>query len=72
MANAKKCDRCGAYYDSNCMHQRYNSAQAQYYSGMCMLTTLGNHLDIRDLCDECITDLKIFLNTKPERKKSYG
>lgn len=62
MANAKKCDRCGAYYDNNTEHTRTVANEKRHYSGMCMLTDAGHRLDSRDLCDTCITELKLFIN----------
>ena len=47
MAIAKKCDRCGKYYDKK--------------HGMCFTVSELN-TDFKDLCDECLDKLHIFLN----------
>ena len=52
MAIAKKCDRCGKYYDKNTEHKQ---------NIMCF-TVSGLNTDFKDLCDECLDKLHIFLN----------
>lgn len=49
MANAKKCDRCGKYYDVK------NRAVYLYIGS-------PNRNDPLDLCDECASDLKKWLD----------
>lgn len=45
MANAKKCDRCGKYYDKNDRK-------------MWLYTANPDARNALDLCDECVTELK--------------
>lgn len=62
MANAKKCDRCGRYFDKNTGHTRNVGNEKYHYVGVCMRTSGGHRLDEKDLCDECITKFKRFIN----------
>lgn len=51
---AKKCDRCGTYYDSKPQH---------YSAGIRVKTKTGNtYLKSLDLCDECVQDLERWIN----------
>ncbi len=45
MADAKKCDRCGKYYDEN-------NRKMWLYNGN------PNYTNPLDLCEKCVTDLK--------------
>lgn len=59
MANVKKCDRCGKYYDKNIQHtvKSFGSVIA----GIAFVTD-RDFTDKRfDLCDDCMTKLKIWL-----------
>ena len=49
MANAKKCDRCGKYYDKN-DHKIW------------LYTASPDARNALDLCDECVTELKKWLD----------
>ena len=61
MAIARKCDRCGKYYDEN----------KKYVFGLAMGTVIGlrfetlngNNSSRIDLCDECLGKIKEFLGT---------
>ena len=61
MAIAKKCDRCGKYYDKNTEHKQNISGRLYYEDGMCFTVDEVN-TDFKDLCDECLDKLHIFLN----------
>ena len=61
MAIAKKCDRCGKYYDKNTEHKQNISGRLYYEDGMCFTVDELN-TDFKDLCDECLDKLHIFLN----------
>ena len=61
MAIAKKCDRCGKYYDKNTEHKQNISGRLYYEDGMCFTVDEVN-IDFKDLCDECLDKLHIFLN----------
>ena len=59
MAKAKKCDRCGKYYDSN----------ISVVNGVALSTISGRFVEFKDLCDSCISEFKIFMkgtDTKPK------
>ena len=62
MANAKKCDRCGKFYECN-------ESRLKGYEGLlCGVSFVrtrhtGNvrYIDDKDLCDECIAKFKRFM-----------
>lgn len=61
MANAKKCDRCGAYYDKN-EKFKLKKTPADIKDGI-MFTGLNGYNGAQiDLCDDCIEKLDIFLS----------
>ena len=62
MSSAKKCDRCGRYYDENREYQKNVNGYKGFYDGMSMTTTSDFNVDAVDLCDKCITALRLFLN----------
>lgn len=61
MAAAKKCDRCGKFYDRN---TRINKGlyKNEFIDGIVKTTSIGNYLNQIDLCDECLDELDIFLS----------
>lgn len=61
MAAAKKCDRCGKFYDRN---TRINKGRYknEFIDGIVKTTNIGNYLNQIDLCDECLDKLDIFLS----------
>lgn len=61
MALVKKCDRCGKYYDKNIEHKQNINGRLYYEDGMCFTVDEVN-TDFKDLCDECLDKLHIFLN----------
>ena len=61
MALVKKCDRCGKYYDKNTEHKQNISGRLYYEDGICF-TLAEVNTDFKDLCDECLDKLPIFLN----------
>lgn len=61
MADAKRCDRCGEYYDDNSRHRSVVRGEA-YVNGI--KTTYGpmkNMDHCFDLCDDCLAELFDFL-----------
>ena len=59
MANAKKCDRCGAYYDVNTA----TSTKGKYIRGVNFVRTVQDWTtDYRDLCDSCMHELQVSLD----------
>ena len=61
MASAKKCDRCGKYYDKN-NRMRKGLYKNESIDGIAKTTSIGNYLNRIDLCDECLDKLDIFLS----------
>ena len=61
MASAKKCDRCGKYYDRNNRMSK-GLYKNEFIDGIVKTTNIGNHLNQIDLCDECLDKLDIFLS----------
>ena len=61
MATVKKCDRCGKYYDKNTEHKQNINGRLYYEDGMCF-TIAEVNTDSKDLCDECLDKLHMFLN----------
>ena len=62
MAIAKKCDRCGKYYDINTTHVPPINLKECYEDGIWLGTTNVKCSDVKDLCDECLDKLHMFLN----------
>ena len=60
MANAKKCDRCGSFYEKNIVKTKGNST----LGGMAFICLQGNirYILDNDLCDECLNKLMRFLD----------
>ncbi len=56
MANAKKCDRCGKYYDRN----HVKSMNGNFVTSI-FINSTPQYRRVFDLCDECIVDLYKFL-----------
>ena len=61
MATVKKCDRCGKYYDKNTEHKQNINGRLYYEDGM-RFTVDELNTDFKDLCDECLDKLHMFLN----------
>ena len=62
MANAKKCDRCGKYYDENAIFKSSNCFNCQCVSSVTEMTVGGYHYKNYDLCDDCIADFRAFIS----------
>ena len=63
MATVKKCDRCGKYYDKNTEHKQNINGRLYYEDGMCFtIAAYDIYVDCKDLCDECLDKLHMFLN----------
>lgn len=61
MAIARKCDRCGKYYDENKKY-RYDLGMGTVM-GLRFETLNGVDSSRIDLCDECLGKIKEFLGT---------
>lgn len=62
MANAKKCDRCGKFYEKNILYTKKCRNSTVHVDGICMTTTSNDNVDYMDLCDDCIHKLGLFLS----------
>ena len=63
MSSAKKCDRCGKYYDKCTSSKRINGYKVK---GINIFTSYGPYLEL-DLCEKCIDDLYDFLGIKEKK-----
>ena len=62
MASAKKCDRCGTFYEKNTRYPKSIGCCKTVVDGVCLSTKSGDTVDYMDLCDECLTKLGLFLS----------
>jgi len=60
--NVKKCDRCGKVYKENKAHKTGYRIVGETITGVAITTTSGCYDITLDLCDDCITDLKKWMN----------
>lgn len=72
MASAKKCDRCGKYYDANIVHKPRNAENVhRRIGGVKTSVAEGKYNDESfDLCDCCICDFYIFINEFKEKENA--
>lgn len=61
MAIARKCDRCGAYYDVNRDYPVTCNGFKTVIVGVAMITRNDETTRDNDLCDTCIGKLNLFL-----------
>ena len=61
MANAKKCDRCGAFYENNTL-LKSRLCGNRVIVGIRLVTNAGSVEEEYDLCDHCLTELSCFLH----------
>ena len=64
MADAKKCDRCGKYYDEN-YHDRYVFGNTITHIKLSTDFSDHNYKKL-DLCDDCFDELYKFLGIEEE------
>lgn len=62
MATVKRCDRCSAIYEKNFHHTITVGCNKSRLTGMCMVTDYDESIKDRDLCDDCITKLLLFMD----------
>lgn len=60
MSRAKKCDRCGAFYEENARIKVKHNGET-FIDGLYTTTSNGFTYKSYDLCDECVDDLMHFL-----------
>ena len=66
MADAKKCDRCGGYYEEANRSFKINGHRA---SRIRILGVGGGLIGDYDLCDHCAREYFKFLCSEPEQSK---
>ena len=66
MADAKKCDRCGKYYERNHGQSMCGAYVSRVQLRSCFDTDLL--LKIFDLCDDCVDELFDFLHIEKVTK----
>ena len=59
MANAKKCDRCGGFYEFGDIGV---SKGGSYVTGISFTRRNNSPIEAMDLCKECIDKLKCFID----------
>lgn len=65
--NAKKCDRCGKYYDrNNAKLKGYDGVIAGVSLVRCGVPSGIRYIEEKDLCDECIEEFQDFMKNKEE------
>lgn len=72
MAKAKKCDRCGQYYDKNeigipdALIGRMNQSASSTPSKIIVKTDSGSAGVVADMCDTCFEELFDWIGYPPE------
>lgn len=66
MADAKKCDRCGRYYDDKNSKDRYFRVNGIPIHQIALIDACDHHICEYDLCNECARDLFHWLCTQEE------
>lgn len=61
MAEAKKCDRCGRFYETNSSHETVGRIYNGIIGGIATASRGGSADKWFDLCDDCILDLLKFM-----------
>lgn len=72
MANAKKCDRCGVFYEKNTQFTKAKNVSKEIIDGMCFTTRTNNCVNYKDLCDDCLSKLYSFLDGKELKEDTDG
>lgn len=63
MAKARKCDRCGSFYEKNTLHNTTGRIHGSILGGIALTDISGENDERYDLCDNCIVELFNFLNS---------
>lgn len=61
MAKAKKCDRCGTFYEKNTRFPRAVVSGSAVTDGIAFTCSNGAVVGYVDLCDDCLTKAELFL-----------
>lgn len=67
--DAKKCDRCGRYYDDNVKNETIGCVHGGVISSIIIIEKHGSADCDFDLCDDCIGELMSFLNINKSNNK---
>lgn len=68
MATARKCDRCGNYYDLNDFHPYLKDGKTYKLAQIYIFTNNRLNAVIYDLCPECMEKLMAFLDDSDRSK----
>lgn len=69
MSLARKCDRCGKFYEKNSVHCFYDDVD-DIVHGVSLIGT-GNAIEPKyDLCDSCIEDFRDFMVKYVDRERT--
>ena len=66
MADAKKCDRCGSYYDDGRSKDKSFKVNGRTVHQMALIDDCDNRICEYDLCDQCARDLFHWLCNEEE------
>lgn len=69
MSKAKKCDRCGKFYEKNVVMKSIGSALGSTIGGIKTVTKEGITDEDFDLCDDCIKSLFAWINQSSSNDK---
>jgi len=69
MALAKKCDRCGVFYEKNIRYPRMVDLCKATLTGVCFSTDYDEVVNDMDLCDDCLSKVINFLHNPEEDEK---
>lgn len=71
MSMARKCDRCGKFYEKNSVHWFYDDVDDIAHG----VSLIGTGLAIEpkyDLCDSCIKDFRVFMDYDDKEEVENG
>lgn len=60
------CDRCGTAYTTNCKHETGYRIKDEHIDGFAITSDGGGIDKYLDLCDDCISDLMVFIGYNVE------
>ena len=66
MADAKRCDRCGRYYDDENSKGKNFKVNGRTVHQMALIDACDNRICEYDLCDQCASDLFHWLCNEEE------
>ena len=69
MADAKRCDRCGRYYDDENSKDKSFKVNGRTVHQMALIDDCDNRICEYDLCDQCARDLFHWLCNEEEEEE---